>query len=80
MESGFPLAGQPIAFKKQRARSVSPREKAKPQLPFPIADGVAGDQEAEQGDEDEQAEKIGDEDEAVELAKKYEQLKGKVEA
>ena len=74
MAPGFSLAGPPIAFEKQRARSVSPRENTKTQLLQPIADGAAGDGESNQGDENEQAQGDGDDNEIEELAKKYEQL------
>ena len=48
-------------------------------MPQPIADGAAGGGESNHGDEEDQTLKDGDENETIELAKKYEQLKGKVE-
>ena len=79
MEPGFSLAGLPIAFQKQRERSVSPRVSTRTQLLQPIAEGAAGDGEIDYGDEDEQGHEDGDKNEIVELAKKYEDLKDKVE-
>ena len=73
------MAGLPIAFHKQRERSVSPRESTRTQMLQPIAEGAAGDGEIDYGDEDKQAQEDDDENEIDELAKKYEDLKDKVE-
>ena len=73
------MAGQPIAIKNKRVRTVRPHEDDNRQLLQPVSGGVEGDLEVEKNKSDGDMSEDGDKDVMQRLDDKYQEVKGKVE-
>ena len=73
------MAGSPMTNKKERVTTVRPQEDETHKFLQPVAEGVDGDLEVEDGKHDEKALAGGNEEKVEELDSKYQHLKTKVE-
>ena len=73
------MAGSTIAARRQRARTVRPREDAERGMVQPIIDKKSGDLEGDGSNNQEEGLEGGDQETIEKLEKKYEELKDKVE-
>ena len=79
METGFSLAGQPIAQWKQRESSVRFRETKEANDLQPLQEGESGDAKAEDLQREDEMWDGGDEERMKELSEKYQQFRDKCE-